>query len=128
VLELLGGALGIGWPLFVFLIGLLIYFQVSIPDAAKKKRLSFKTLIGMLAGFMAFMAISNYGTNFDPGTKDFAGNSGLLPISLVMGTILAYIMGIYFTNLTALFKIGSSMFLVGHLIIWKRLYHKSAWI
>ena len=65
MLELLGGALGIGWPLFVFLIGLLIYFQVSIPDAAKKKRLSFKTLIGMLAGFMAFMAISNYGNRHE---------------------------------------------------------------
>ena len=116
MLELLGGALDIGWPLFVSLIGLLIYFQVSIPDAAKKKRLSFKTLIGMLAAFMAFMAISNYGTNFDTGTKGFVGDSGLLPVSLVMGTILAYIMGIYFTNLTALFKIGSSMFLVAAIL------------
>ena len=109
MLELMVGALGMGWPFFAGLIGLLIYFQVAIPDAAKKKRLSFKTIIGMLAAFMLFIAIFNY-------TKNFNGESRLLPVSLVMGTVLAYLMGVYFTNLTALFKIGSSMFLVAAIL------------
>jgi cytochrome c2 len=51
------------------------------------------------------MAIANYQVNF-------FGNSRLLPLSLVMITALAFMMGIYFSNISALLKIGGFMFLV----------------
>ncbi len=94
-----------GWPLLAFLACLLVYFQVSISDPVKKKQATFKTFIGMMAAFMLLMAIANYKINF------FA-NSRLLPVSLAMITALAFMMGIYFTNIGALFKIGGFMFLV----------------
>jgi len=105
VVELIGEALSIGWPIFVLLVGLLLYFQTSIQDPDKKRRAQFKTMIGILAAFMAFIAIANYKNNF-------YGENRLLPVSLVMITILTYIMGIYFTNIGALMKIGGFMFFV----------------
>ena len=54
----------------------------------------------------AFMAIANYKNNF------YGERPRLLPVSLVMITCLAYIMGIYFTNIVALMKIGGFMFFV----------------
>ena len=59
----------------------------------------------MLAAAMAFIAIANYKLNF-------FGNSRLLPVSLVMITALAFMMGLYFSNMSALFKIGGMMFFV----------------
>ncbi|MFM8552705.1 MAG: c-type cytochrome [Nitrospiraceae bacterium] len=94
-----------GWPVLAFLACLLVYFQVSISDPVKKKQATFKTFIGTIAAFMLLMAIANYKINF------FA-NSRLLPVSLAMITALAFMMGIYFSNLGALFKIGGFMFLV----------------
>jgi cytochrome c2 len=105
VLGLIGEAFAIGWPVFLFLIGFIVYFATSVKDAEKKKGLMHKTLIGMLAAFMAFIAIANYKNNF-------YGENRLLPMSLVMITILTYIMGIYFTNIGALMKIGGFMFFV----------------
>lgn len=105
MVELLEAALGIGWPVLALLAGLLIYFQVSIPDQEKKRRAQFKTFIGMLAAAMALIAIANYKLNF-------FGNSRLLPVSLAMVTALAFMMGLYFANVSALFKIGGMMFLV----------------
>lgn len=105
MVALLGEAFSIGWPVFVLLIGLLFYFQTSTKDPEQKKSLQFKTLIGMLTGLMLFMAIANYKTNF-------YGESRLLPVSLVMITALCFIMGLYFTNMAALFKIGGFMFFV----------------
>ncbi|MBI5411516.1 MAG: nitric oxide reductase [Nitrospirae bacterium] len=105
MVELIKAALDLGWPVMAFLACLLVYFQVGIKDPEKKRRASFKTFIGMIAAFMLLMAIANYKINF-------FGESRLLPMSLVMITALAFMMGIYFSNLGALFKIGGFMFLV----------------
>lgn len=105
MVELIQAALDMGWPVLAFLACLFVYFQVSISDPVKKKQATFKTFIGMIAAFMLLMAIANYKINF------FA-NSRLLPVSLAMITALAFMMGIYFTNIGALFKIGGFMFLV----------------
>lgn len=103
--EVLAEAFSIGWPFLVFLACLLVYFQVSIKDPVRKRQASFKTLIGAVAAAMLFIAIANYKINF-------FGNSRLLPASLAMVTALAFMMGIYFSNIGALFKIGGFMFLV----------------
>jgi mono/diheme cytochrome c family protein len=87
------------------LVGLLIYFQVSISDPVAKKRASFKTLIGIFAAFLLFVAIANYKINF-------YGESRLLPVSLVMITATTFMLALYFTNLSALLKIGGFMFFV----------------
>ncbi len=105
MVELITEAISIGWPAFAFLIGLLFYFQAKATDPVQKKNVTFKTFIGMLCALMAFIAIANYKNNF-------YGESRLLPVSLVMITCLAYIMGIYFTNIGALMKIGGFMFFV----------------
>jgi len=105
VAELFNAALGMGWPVLVMLVGLLVFFQVSISDPATRKRAQFKTFIGMIAAVMLFIAIANYKINF-------FGNSRLLPVSLAMITALAFLMGIYFANISALLKIGGFMFLV----------------
>lgn len=105
MVELITEAISIGWPAFAFLIGLLVYFQAKLTDPVQKRSATFKTFIGVLCTFMAFIAIANYKNNF-------YGESRLLPVSLVMITCLAYIMGIYFTNIGALMKIGGFMFFV----------------
>ncbi|MGH7255241.1 MAG: nitric oxide reductase, partial [Nitrospirales bacterium] len=94
-----------GWPLLAFLAGLLIYFQVSVQDPERKKNLSFKTFIGMIAAVMVFIAIANYKMNF-------FGNSRLLPVSLAMITALAFMLALYFSKVSALMKIGGNMFFV----------------
>jgi len=65
----------------------------------------FNTLIGIIAAIMLLIAIVNYRDNF--GVDD-----GMLPISLVMITALTFLLGIYFTNVSALMKIGGFMFFV----------------
>jgi cytochrome c2 len=105
VVELIGRAVGMGWPVLVMLVGLLIYFQISISDPERKKRASFQTFIGLLCAILIFIAIANY-------TENFYGESRLLPVSLVMITIMAFIMGLYFPNISALMKIGGFMFFV----------------
>jgi cytochrome c2 len=105
VVDLISQGVDIGWPALALLVGLIVYFQFAISDPAAKKRATFKTFIGMIATLMLFMAIANYKVNF-------YGESRLLPLSLVMVTALAFMMGIYFTNLAALLKIGGFMFLV----------------
>ena len=105
MVELIQAALDMGWPVLAFLACLFVYFQMNISDPVKKKQATFKTFIGTIAAFMLLMAIANYKINF------FA-NSRLLPVSLAMITALAFMMGIYFTNIGALFKIGGFMFLV----------------
>ena len=103
--DLIGEAVSIGWPIFALLIGFLVYFQVSISDPEKKSRARFKTIIGILCAFLAFIAIANYKTNF-------YGQNELLPVSLAMITTLTFIMSLYFTNISALMKIGGFMFFV----------------
>lgn len=105
MVELMERAIGMGWPVLLMLVGLLVYFQASISDPVKKKRASFQTIIGILCAFLAFIAISNY-------THNFHGESRLLPVSLVMITVMAFIMGLYFPNISALMKIGGFMFFV----------------
>lgn len=105
MVDLISQALDIGWPALALLVGLLIYFQVSISDPVAKRRATFKTFIGIIAAVMLFIAIANYKVNF-------YGESRLLPVSLAMITALAFMMGIYFTNLAALLKIGGFMFFV----------------
>ncbi|WNM60343.1 c-type cytochrome [Candidatus Nitrospira neomarina] len=105
MVELLERAIEMGWPVLLMLVGLLLYFQATISDPVKKKRASFQTLIGIFCAFLAFIAISNYVDNFE-------GNSGLLPVSLVMITIMTFVMGLYFPNISALMKIGGFMFFV----------------
>ena len=103
--NLIAEALSMGWMALAILGGLLVYFQVSISDPAAKKRAVFKTFIGIISCFLLFMAIANYKTNF-------YGESRLLPVSLVMITVTTFIMALYFTNLSALLKIGGMMFFV----------------
>lgn len=98
-------ALGMGWPVLLFLGCLLGYFWFGIPDPQKKRAAMFKTFIGVIAAIMAIIAIANYKVNF-------FGESRLLPVSLVMITVLAFMMGLYFANVSALLKIGGFMFLV----------------
>ncbi len=105
MLELLGAALGLGYPVLILLVGLLLYFQFSIQDPQARKSAVFKTVIGIVAAMMALYAIANYKVNF-------YGNSRLLPVSLAVVTALAFMMGVYFKNVAALFKIGGFMFLV----------------
>jgi mono/diheme cytochrome c family protein len=100
VKELLVAAFGMGWGVLAVLVGLLIYHFTR-----GNKEGAFKVFIGILAAIMAFIAIANYKVNF-------FGESRLLPVSLVMITSLAFMMGIYFSNISALLKIGGFMFLV----------------
>jgi cytochrome c2 len=105
VADLIGAAFDLGWPALALLAGFLVYFQVSTPDPVLKRQRVFKTFIGMIALFMLLIAIANYKINF-------FGNSRLLPVSLAMVTALSFLMGLYFANVSALFKIGGFMFLV----------------
>ena len=98
--ELLVAAFGMGWGVLAVLVGLLIYHFTR-----GNKEGAFKVFIGILAAIMAFIAIANYKVNF-------FGESRLLPVSLVMVTALAFMMGIYFSNISALLKIGGVMFFV----------------
>ena len=100
--NLINEALSIGWVVLALLVGLLIYFQVSIKDPVAKKRATFKTLIGIMAAFLLFIAIANYKNNF-------YGENRLLPVSLVMITVTTFVMALYFTNLAALLKIGGEI-------------------
>ena len=72
--NLISEALSMGWMAIAILVGLLVYFQVSIHDPVAKKRAVFKTFIGIVATFLLFVAIANYKTNF-------YGESRLLPVS-----------------------------------------------
>lgn len=105
MVSLLSEAFSIGYPVLILLVGLLIYFAVSIPDPEAKKRAMFKTMIGILAATMAFVAIANYKLNF-------YGNSRLLPVSLVMITAMTFVIAMYFHKISALMKIGGFMFFV----------------
>lgn len=105
MVELIGRALDVGWLVLLMLVGLLIYFQVTIKDPVQKKRATFQTAIGILCTFLIFIAVTNYAHNF-------AFNDGMLPISLVMITIMAFIGGLYFPGISALMKIAGFMFLV----------------
>jgi cytochrome c2 len=98
-------ALSMGWMVLAILTALLVYFQVSVSDPAAKKRVTFKTLIGIVSTFLLFVAIANYKNNF-------YGESRLLPVSLAMITVTTFIMALYFTNIGALLKIGGFMFFV----------------
>lgn len=90
-----------GWMALAIIAGLLVYFQVSISDPVAKKRAVFKAFVGLVSCLFLFMAIANYKTNF-------YGESRLLPVSLVMITVTTFVMALYFTNLSALLKIGGS--------------------
>lgn len=103
--DLIRAALDLGWPALVLLAGFLVYFQVSTPDPVLKRQRVFKTFIGLIALFMLLVAVANYKINF-------FGNSRLLPVSLALVTALSFLMGLYFANVSALFKIGGFMFLV----------------
>jgi len=103
--NLIAEAISMGWMAMAILAGLLVYFQVSISDPGAKKRAVFKTFIGIVSTFLLFIAIANYKQNF-------YGESRLLPVSLVMITVTTFIMALYFTNLSALLKIGGMMFFI----------------
>ncbi|HEU4685581.1 MAG TPA: c-type cytochrome [Nitrospira sp.] len=103
--NLISEALSMGWMALAILVGLLIYFQASISDPVAKKRATFKTIIGIFAAFLIFIAIANYKLNF-------YGESRLLPVSLAMITATTFMLALYFTNLSALLKIGGFMFFV----------------
>ena len=103
--NMINEALSMGWMAPGPAGGLIIYFQVSISDPAAKKRATFKTFIGIIAGFFLFVAIANY-------KNEFLWRNRLLPVSLVMITVTAFVMALYFTNLAALLKIGGFMFFV----------------
>lgn len=103
--NLIAETLSASWMALAILAGLMVYFQVSISDPAAKKRAVFKTFIGIVSCFLLFMAIVNYKTNF-------YGESRLLPVSLVTITLTTFVMALYFTNLTAMLRVGGFMFFV----------------
>ena len=105
MVELIGRAWDLGWPILVMLVGLLVYFQATIKDPSQKKQATFQTAIGILCMFLVLIAVSNYSHNFE-------NDPGKLPISLVMITAMSFIMGLYFINISALMKIGGFMFFV----------------
>ena len=75
--------------------------MIRLPRSGQPSRPSSASL----AAFFLFIAIANYKTNF-------YGESRLLPVSLVIITLTAFVMALYFTNLAALLKIGGFMFFV----------------
>jgi mono/diheme cytochrome c family protein len=89
-----------GWGVLAVLAGLLVYNFTK-----GNKNGAFKVFIGMLATLMIFMAVANYKINF-------FGESRLLPVSLVMITATTFMMALYFSNISALLKIGGFMFFV----------------
>jgi cytochrome c2 len=103
--NLIAETLSMSWMALAILVGLFIYFQVSISDPAAKKRATFKTFIGLVGTFLLFMAIANYKNNF-------YGENRLLPVSLVVITITTFVMALYFTNVSAMLKVGGFMFFV----------------
>ena len=103
--NLITEAISMGWMALAIIAGLMVYFQLSISDPVAKKRAVFKTFIGLVSCLLMFMAIANYKTNF-------YGESRLLPVSLVMITVTTFVMALYFTNLSALLKIGGMMFFI----------------
>lgn len=105
MLELLTEAIAFGWPLLALIVGIYFFKQSKVSDPEEKKNMMFNTLIGIIAAIMLLIAIVNYRDNF--GVDD-----GMLPISLVMITALTFLLGIYFTNVSALMKIGGFMFFV----------------
>jgi len=109
VVDLIGRGLDVGWPVLMMLIGLLIYFQATIKEPERKKQATFQTMIGIVCMFLIIIALSNY-------TYNFAFNDGMLPVSLLMITIMAFIGGLYFKNISALMRIGGFMFLVAAIL------------
>ena len=105
MIELIKSALSMGWPALGLLIGLMFYFKASISDPVANKRAVFKTFIGIWGALLLFMAIANYKMNF-------FGESRLLPVSLVLITSMTFMMALYFTNISALLKIGGFMFFI----------------
>ena len=105
MIELIKEALAMGWPALGILVALMFYFKASISDPVANKRAVFKTFIGILGAILLFMAIANYKMNF------FA-ESRLLPVSLVLITSMTFMMALYFTNISALLKIGGFMFFI----------------
>jgi cytochrome c2 len=105
VVELIAEALSFGWPLLVVIVAVFLFKQSKVSDPAEKKSMRFNTMIGLLAAVLLLIAIVNYKGNFGI-------NDGKLPISLVMITTLTFLMGVYFTNISALMRIGGFMFFV----------------
>ncbi|MDH5667389.1 MAG: c-type cytochrome [Nitrospira sp.] len=103
--NLIAEAISMGWMAMAIVAGMIVYFQVTIGDPVAKKRAVFKTFIGLVSTFLLFIAIANYKQNF-------YGESRLLPVSLVMITVTTFIMALYYTNLSALLKIGGMMFFI----------------
>lgn len=105
MIELIKSALAMGWPALGLLVALMFYFKASISDPVANKRAVFKTFIGFWGAMLLFMAIANYKMNF-------FGESRLLPVSLVLITSMTFMMALYFTNISALLKIGGFMFFI----------------
>ena len=103
--ELVKEALSIGWPLFALLACLFVYSLVSVKDGAAKKRALFKVFIGTISACLLMLAIAHYEGSFYEANR-------MLPVSLVLITATCFMMGIYFPNHAALFKIGGFMFFV----------------
>ena len=103
--DLVKEALTIGWPLFALLACLFVYSVVSVKDGAAKKRALFKVFIGTISAFLLMLAIAHYKGSFYEANR-------MLPVSLVLITATCFMMGIYFPNHAALFKIGGFMFFV----------------
>ena len=103
--DLVKEALTIGWPLFALLACLFVYSIVSVKDGAAKKRALFKVFIGTISAFLLMLAIAHYEGSFYEANR-------MLPVSLVLITATCFMMGIYFPNHAALFKIGGFMFFV----------------
>ena len=109
VVELFSEAISFGWPLLALIVAVFLFKQRKASDPEAKKNLKFNTFIGLLCAVMLLIAIVNYRNNF--GITD-----GMLPVSLVMITVLTFVMGIYYTNISALMKIGGFMFLVAAIL------------
>ncbi len=107
--ELFSEAISFGWPMLALIVAVFLFKQRRVADAEAKKDLRFNTILGLICGVLFLMAIVNYRNSF--GISD-----GMLPVSLVMITVLAFVTGTYYTNIGALMKIGGFMFLVAAIL------------
>lgn len=110
--ELLRKAFHLGWPGGVVILALLLYFQFGRRSDPYRSQLVFKSIVGLLAYCMLFIAIANYAINFNDESPGVSGEPRFLPISLIIFTVACLTMAMYFQRARVLLQVGAFMFFV----------------
>jgi cytochrome c2 len=95
---------------------LLLYFQFWRKDDPTHHELVLKSLVGLVGYTMLCIAIASYVTNFDAETGLGSGNGRFLSISLLIFTLVCFLMATYFQNARVPLQIGGFMILLGALM------------